>query len=50
MLMSRLAKRIEDKRVLKLIRAYLNGYFAPFRPVVSLDSGHPFRSIPAPPV
>jgi len=25
------------------------GYFAPFRPAVSLDSGHPFRSIPAPP-
>jgi REP element-mobilizing transposase RayT len=46
-----------DKYLLALVRyIHLNpvraqlGYFAPFRPVVSLDSGHPFRSIPAPPV
>jgi hypothetical protein len=26
------------------------GRFAAFRPAVSLDSGHPFRSIPATPV
>ena len=32
------------------LRGRLAGYFAAFRPAVSLDSGHPFRSIPAAPV
>jgi len=40
---------VETRDGKQYFKVTTDGYFAPNRPVVSLDSGQPFRSIPAAP-